>query len=147
MASQDLTMTPEVRREFLDSERVLRLASVDEDGWPAVVPLWFVHHPDERGEIWIWNLNRAKRTARLEGGTRCALTIDAGHEYAELRGLSARALPVRIEDDAVPIPVRIRFSQKYLHSDEPLEPAHHHTWFVLQLSLERSWDFRRRATG
>jgi hypothetical protein len=93
MPAPDLTMDVAVRRAFLTEQRVLRLATVDDEGWPVVVPLWFVHHDDDRGELWIWNLNRARRTRRLEAGGRCAVTIDAGHGYDELHGLSVRALP------------------------------------------------------
>lgn len=143
MAAPDLTMDAAVRRAFLAEERVLRLATVDDDGWPVVVPLWFVHHPDPRGELWIWNLNRARRTARLEAGGRCGVTVDAGHDYAELRGLTARATPQRVDDDTVPLAVRAIYARKYFVSDEPLAAADHHTWFALALSAERSWDFRR----
>ncbi len=143
MPAPDLTMPSDVRAEFLAVERVVRLATMDDDGWPVVVPLWFVHHPDDRGELWIWNLNRARRTARLEAGGRCAITVDAGHDYAELRGLSARVIPSRVDDADVPVAVRAIYARKYFGSDEPLAAADHHTWFALQLSRERSWDFRR----
>ena len=143
MAAPHLTMAPGVRAAFLAEERVVRLATVDDEGWPVVVPLWFVHHPDPRGELWVWNLNRARRTARLEAGGRCGVTIDAGREYHELRGVTARATPVRVEDDDVPIEVRIAYARKYSGSDEPQPAAHHHTWFAFTLTAERSWDFRR----
>ena len=139
----DLTMPADVRREFLSEARVLRLATVDDDGWPAVVPLWFVAQPDARGELWVWNLNRARRTGRLEAGGRCGVTIDAGRDYHELHGLSARATPTRVADDDVPVAVRAAYAHKYFGSDEPLPHADHHTWFALALSAERSWDFRR----
>ena len=138
----DLTMQPGTRTRFLDDARVLRLATVDDDGWPVVVPLWFVHHPDARGELWSWNLNRARRTARLEARARCGLTVDAGESYTELHGLSARALPTMVPDDQVPLAVRIAYARKYLGSEEPLQPAAHHTWVAFALSSERSWDFR-----
>jgi len=142
MAVPDLTMSDEVRSDHLRTAHVLRLATVDEEGWPAVVPLWFVHHPDPRGDLWIWNLNRARRTERLESGGRSAITVDAGHDYSELRGLSARVAPTRIADADVPSAVRVAYARKYFGSDEPLAPADHHTWFALRLSRERSWDFR-----
>jgi hypothetical protein len=147
MAAPDLTMAPDVRAAFLAEERVLRLATIDSDGWPVAVPLWFVHHPESapggRGELWIWNLDRARRTSRLEAGARCGVTIDAGDDYADLRGLTARAVPMRVEDDTVPLEVRVAYARKYFGSDEPLAPADHHTWFALSLAAERTWDFRR----
>ncbi len=143
MPAPDLTMTVGVRNAFLAEERVLRLASVDDGGWPVVVPLWFVHIPGPQGELWFWNLNRARRTSRLEAGAQCGIVIDGGVEYAELRGLAARATPQRIDDDDVPNAVRIEYARKYYGSNEPHPHAHHHTWFALALSAERSWDFRR----
>ena len=145
MPRPDLTMDPAVRAAFLTEERVLRLAVVDAEGWPDVVPLWFVHHPDPRGELWVWNLTRARRTEDLTGGARCGVTIDGGEAYAELRGLTARATPTRIADDEVPVEVRLAFSRKYFAHDEPLPAAHHHVWVALALTDERSWDFRRLA--
>lgn len=144
MPRPDLTMTPDVRAAFLAEERVVRLATVDDDGWPVVVPLWFVYHPDPRGEVWVWNLNRAQRTDRLEAQGRCGITIDAGRDYVELRGVTARAIPSRVDDEAVPLEVRITFAKKYHGGDgrEPYPFAHHHTWFAFALSSERSWDFR-----
>lgn len=138
----DLTMVPDTRAAFLADARVLRLATVDDDGWPIVVPLWFVHHPDARGDLWCWNLNRARRTARLTTGARCGLTVDAGEDYSELHGLSARALPTMVPDDEVPLDVRIAYAHKYFGSQEPLPTASHHTWVAFLISSERSWDFR-----
>lgn len=106
LPAPDLTMRDDMRSTHLRTERVLRLATMDGEGWPAVVPLRFVHHPDPRGDLWVWNLNRSRRTERLEAVERCAVTIDAGHDYDHLRGLSARATPVHVDDASVPLAVR-----------------------------------------
>jgi hypothetical protein len=135
-----LAMTDEELTAFLEEERTLRLATIDEDGWPAVVPLWFVWW---QGEVWIWNLTRSKRTRRLHEGTRCAFTVDAGVEYVELRGVSGRVDHTHVPDDEVPVEVRLAFARKYLGSDEPLEPADHHQWFRLTPRSLNSWDFRK----
>jgi nitroimidazol reductase NimA-like FMN-containing flavoprotein (pyridoxamine 5'-phosphate oxidase superfamily) len=126
---------------FLADERVLRLATLDEDGWPAVVPVWFVWH---EGAFWVWNLTRAKRTARLEQGTRCAFVVDGGSEYVELRGVSGRLGYGFVPDDEVPLEVRRGFSNKYFGSDHPLEPAAHHAWIRFVPGGMASWDFRKQ---
>ena len=136
-----LAMTDAERDAFLDEERVLRLATVDADGWPAVVPVWFVWHQQA---FWIWNLERAKRTARLRDGTRCAFVVDSGRAYGELRGVSGRAEYAFVADDAVPAAVRIAFSQRYFGVDDPLPPADHHAWLRLDPLGPASWDFRKR---
>jgi hypothetical protein len=143
--ARDLTLTPEARATFLAGERILRLATVDDEGWPTIVPLWFVHHPHPSGELWIWNLDRARRTGRLLEGGRCGVSLDGGRDYAELHGIAARAVPTRIAADDVPLEVRSAYAHKYFASDEPLAHADHHTWFALALVAERSWDFRQIA--
>lgn len=140
----DLTMTRSELDTFLHEERVLRLATLDGDGWPAVAPVWFVWH---EGAFWVWNLERAKRTPRLRAGTRCAFTVDGGHEYIELRGASGRLDHRFVPDDDVPIEVRRAFSQRYLHTDEPLPPADHHAWIRFQPITLATWDFRKLAAG
>ncbi|MFA9431468.1 pyridoxamine 5'-phosphate oxidase family protein [Egicoccus sp. AB-alg2] len=125
---------------FLAEQRVLRLATVDDDGWPAVVPVWFVWHA---GAFWVWNLERAKRTARLRAGTRCAFVVDGGHDYGELRGVSGRLAYAFVADDEVPVDVRRGFAQRYFGVDEPLPPADHHAWLRLDPVGVASWDFRK----
>lgn len=136
-----IKMTDDELAAFLDEERVLRLATVDDEDWPAVVPVWFVWHD---GAFWIWNLNRAKRSDRLAQGGRCAFVVDGGREYVELRGAAGRLLPHLVPDDEVPVEVRRAFSQRYFNTDHPLEPADHHTWFRLEVVTVNTWDFRKQ---
>jgi nitroimidazol reductase NimA-like FMN-containing flavoprotein (pyridoxamine 5'-phosphate oxidase superfamily) len=134
-----LTMTAEELDDFLGEERVLRLATLDDDGWPAVVPVWFVWH--DRA-FWVWNLTRAKRTERLHAGTRASFVVDGGVEYVELRGASGRLAYAFVAEEQVPHEVRVGFSRKYLHTDHPVEPADHHQWLRLEPTTLASWDFR-----
>ena len=136
-----LTMSDAEVDAFLTTERVMRLATLDDDGWPAVVPVWFVWH---EGAFWVWNLTRAKRTARLEAGTRASFVVDGGDDYVELRGVSGRLDYAFVADDEVPLTVRSAFSHKYFGSDHPLEPADHHRWLRFQPLAPASWDFRKQ---
>jgi hypothetical protein len=139
-----LAMTTTELDTFLEEERVLRLATIDEDGWPAVVPVWFVWH---EGAFWVWNLTRAKRTTRLREGTRCAFVVDGGHDYVELRGASGRLEQTFVAEDAVPQPVRIRFSQRYFGTDHPVQAADHHQWIRFTPLSLATWDFRKDQRG
>ena len=126
---------------FLDEERVLRLATVDAAGWPAVVPVWFVWFD---GAFWVWNLDRASRTARLASGeTRVGICVDGGSQYAELRGVTARTDHTFVEDPDVPVEVRSRMGAKYFDLDGPVDPVDDHTWLRLDPHDMQSWDFRK----
>jgi hypothetical protein len=135
-----LAMTTTELDTFLEEERVLRLATIDAEGWPAVVPVWFVWH---EGAFWVWNLTRAKRTARLRAGARCSFVVDGGEAYAELRGASGRLEQAFVEDAEVPLEVRVRFSQRYFGIDHPVEPAAHHQWIRFTPRTLATWDFRK----
>lgn len=138
-----LEMTAEELDGFLTSERVIRIATVGDDGWPAVTPLWFVWHD---GDFWVWTLTRAKRTRRFEQGTKVAYAVDAGIEYAQLQGVSGRCDHRFVADEEVPLEVRVGFSAKYFHTDHPLEPQPHHRWIRLTPLTVNSWDFRKLPT-
>ena len=141
MGREKLEMTRDELDEFLSGERVLRMATIDGDGWPAVVPVWFVWHG---GAFWVWNLDRAARTERLEDGdTRMSVVVDGGVEYQELRGVHARVEYRFVEDDDAPLEVRAIFNRKYFGGDDPVGHLDDHTWMKLTPTVVRSWDFRK----
>lgn len=143
--SRRLKMTDDELDAFLGEERVLRLATIDEGGWPAVVPVWFVWHD---GAFWVWNLDRASRTPRLASGqTRVGVCVDGGVEYAELRGVTARTAHAFLTDDEVPIEVRTLLGRKYFHLDGPVDHVDDHTWMRLDPVELQSWDFRKIYGG
>lgn len=141
MGRERLAMTVEELDAFLAEERVLRMATIDEDGWPAVVPVWFVWHG---GAIWVWNLDRAARTRRLDAGdTRMSVVVDGGEAYQELRGVHARVDYRFVADDDAPLEVRTNFNRKYFGGDDPVGHLDDHTWMELTPRTVRSWDFRK----
>ena len=141
MGREKLAMSEDELDVFLGEERVLRMATIDEDGWPAVVPVWFVWHD---GAFWVWNLDRAARTDRLEADdTRVSVVVDGGVEYQELRGMHARVTFRFVADDDTPVEVRRLFGSKYFGINDPVEHVDDHTWLELTPTVIRSWDFRK----
>lgn len=135
-------MAPDELEAFLATERTLRLAVVDDEGWPHVVPLWFVWAD---GRFYVNNLERSKRTRLLRAGAKAALTVDAGDEYGELRGVSC-AVEQRFLDTEATEPYRRAHARKYLGVDEPLPLMRSHNWLELTPVGElTSWDFRKLA--
>lgn len=139
--SSRLRMSDAELDAFLAEERVLRMATVDEAGWPAVVPVWFVWH--DRA-FWVWNLDRASRTPRLRSGdTRVGVCVDGGEAYAELRGVTARVEHAFVPDDDVPVAVRTELGRKYFELDGPVDNVDDHTWMRLDPVEVQTWDFRK----
>ncbi|WP_028058104.1 pyridoxamine 5'-phosphate oxidase family protein [Candidatus Solirubrobacter pratensis] len=69
---------------FLERQRTLIVATIGRDGWPHVMPLWYVVR---EGECWAWTYAKSQKVRNLERDARCTLQLEAGSTYGELRGL------------------------------------------------------------
>jgi PPOX class probable F420-dependent enzyme len=74
--------------DFLAEQRTVTCASLGRDGWPHLMPLWYVVR--ER-ELWSWTYARSQKVRNLERDPRCTLQVEAGLEYSELRGVMIKA--------------------------------------------------------
>jgi general stress protein 26 len=133
-------MTPEELEEFLRTERTVRVGTVSPDGEPHVSPLWFVWHD---GSMYFNSLKRSRRAHDVERGSRVSACVDAGHEYAELRG----AILYGVIEDAGDVPdIRQMFGDKYWGGIE-IPEVKSHRWLVLRPDKIVSWDFKKIPTG
>ena len=82
-----IKMTPEEVQAFLAAEKTMTCATNGRDGFPHLMPLWFVVR-DAR--IWAWTYGKAQKTKNLERDPRATLQIEAGLAYEELRGVMLR---------------------------------------------------------
>ena len=79
-----IAMSEAERLAFLEEERVLTCATLGRDGWPHLMPLWYVVRD---GELWAWTYAKSQKIRNLERDARCTLQIEAGDSYLELRGV------------------------------------------------------------
>jgi PPOX class probable F420-dependent enzyme len=76
------------QRELLEHERIVVVASLGRNGWPHVMPLWYVLRD---WELWIYTYAKSQKVRNLERDPRATLLVETGHEYAELRGVQIEA--------------------------------------------------------
>jgi PPOX class probable F420-dependent enzyme len=69
---------------FLDEERTVVCATIGRDGFPHLMPLWYVVRD---GELWSWTFAKSQKVRNLERDPRATLQVEAGTDYAELRGV------------------------------------------------------------
>jgi len=89
-----IAMTDAEVRAFLDEERTVICATNGREGWPHLMPLWFVVRdsgPDGAPEIWAWTFAKSQKTRNLERDPRATLQVEAGEEYHLLRGVMFEA--------------------------------------------------------
>ena len=76
--------------DFLQEQRTVIVATNGKDGWPHLMPLWFVVRttgPDGAQELWGWTFAKSQKVRNLERDPRATLQIETGTEYQELRGV------------------------------------------------------------
>jgi PPOX class probable F420-dependent enzyme len=69
---------------FLDAERVLVCATNGRDGFPHLMPLWYVVRD---GELWAWTFAKSQKVRNLERDPRATVQVEAGETYDQLRGV------------------------------------------------------------
>ena len=89
MSRRDLIkMSEDEVAAFLDEQRIVTLATLGRNGWPHLMPLWYVLRD---GGIWAWTYAKSQKVRNLERDARCTLQVEAGVAYEELRGVMLRA--------------------------------------------------------
>jgi PPOX class probable F420-dependent enzyme len=79
-----IKMSDEEVGAFLDEQRTVICATAGRDGWPHLMPLWYVVRD---GELWAWTYNASQKVRNLERDPRATVQVEAGTEYQELRGV------------------------------------------------------------
>ncbi len=69
---------------FLDEERTVICATIGQDGFAHLMPLWYVMRADD---VWSWTFAKSQKVRNLERDPRATLQVESGEEYSELRGL------------------------------------------------------------
>jgi PPOX class probable F420-dependent enzyme len=90
-----IRMTDEELRAFLEEQMVMQCATVGPHGRPHIVPLWFV--PDGT-ELRGWTYAKSQKARNLERDPRATLGIEEGVQYQELRGVMLEC-DVEVERD------------------------------------------------
>lgn len=85
-----IKFTDEEVEAFLHEQKTVVVATNGREGWPHLMPLWYVLRPtgpDEASELWAWTFAKAQKTRNLERDARATLQVEAGEQYQELRGV------------------------------------------------------------
>jgi PPOX class probable F420-dependent enzyme len=82
-----IKMTDDEAQDFLDEQRTVICATNGRDGWPHLMPLWYVVRD---GRLWSWTYAKSQKTRNLERDSRASLQVEAGEQYDQLRGILLR---------------------------------------------------------
>jgi hypothetical protein len=126
---------------FLAEGRIARLACIDEEGWPYVVPCW--QEWDGEG-FWVIPRKKSAWAGYLRQEPRCAITVD---EDGTLRKVIAQCTAKLVEEPNVGgrwVPIAERMSLRYLGENGPkyLEPTLDKPRWLFYLEPHRRWTWQ-----
>ncbi|HYM57870.1 MAG TPA: pyridoxamine 5'-phosphate oxidase family protein [Solirubrobacteraceae bacterium] len=72
---------------YLEAERTVICATNGHDGFPHLMPLWYLLRD---GRLWAWTYAKSQKARNLERDPRATLQVESGSTYEELRGVMLR---------------------------------------------------------
>ena len=139
-----IAMSSEEAAAFLAAERVVTCATLGHDGWPHLMPLWYVVRD---GELWSWTYAKSQKVRNLERDRRCTLQVEAGDRYDELRGVMIKSEAVIHREQVLELGVEI--FERY--TGGPVDPEALRGQAAKRVGLRfvprrvASWDHRKLA--
>jgi PPOX class probable F420-dependent enzyme len=136
---------------FLDEQRVLVCATNGHDGFPHLMPLWYVVR---EGRLWAWTYAKSQKVSNLERDPRAAVQVEEGVEYQELRGVLLRTEVALHRDADVVRSLGMEIFDRYTggHAADVREmvegqaPKRVGLEFV-EVGHRATWDHRKLAAG
>jgi len=90
-----IRMTDDEVREFLEAGKSLQLATLGPDGFPHLVAMWYGLVD---GKIVLESFGKSQKVLNMRRDPCVAAMVEAGTSYNELRGVSIRARAEVVDD-------------------------------------------------
>lgn len=90
-----VSMTDAELQDFIESQKTVQVATINKDGTPHLVPLWFAVID---GEIVLETFTKSQKVVNLERDPRMTVLLEAGEVYEELRGATIYAEAELVRD-------------------------------------------------
>jgi PPOX class probable F420-dependent enzyme len=85
-AQSRIELTAEEQRELIEDARILQIASIDPDGLPHLVPMWFVF--DDEGVLTFTACGSSQKVKNLERNPRFTALTETGDAYDQVLDFS-----------------------------------------------------------
>src|SRR3990172_9221990 len=115
---RQIALTPDEQRRYLEESHTVILTSLDRHGYPHSVAMWYVVDPD--GTVAMTTFAKSQKAMNLRRDPRCALLVESGRLYPELKGLLVRGRATLETDVDGILDVLERINAKY----NRLQPGH-----------------------
>ncbi|MFF4595042.1 pyridoxamine 5'-phosphate oxidase family protein [Amycolatopsis sp. NPDC001319] len=105
-----IRMTPEEIRAYLDEQKVINVATVGPNSRPHLAPLWYFPHEDG---VATWTYGSSQKAKNLRRLPEATVLIESGDSYEKLRGVSIESDVQIVEDTDKVTGMGITLMQRY----------------------------------
>jgi PPOX class probable F420-dependent enzyme len=148
MARLDISMSAGEVQTFLAVPDTAVLSTLGRGGFPHCAGMWFALVGDE---LQMWTYAKSQKAVNLRRDRRCALLVERGDSYTELRGVLVRGEVELVEDHDAIVAIGTALAQRYsvpATGEAALRPAQveierqaaKRVGLVLPLGRVVSWD-------
>jgi PPOX class probable F420-dependent enzyme len=141
-----VAMTPAAVTEFLASSRKVQLATINADGTPHLVTMFYVLID---GQMAFWTYRASQKARNLARDPRVTCLVESGDDYFELRGVQVNGIArsVRDYDGVLGIGRRIAAGLQGVPDgaldDYVAQQARKRTGYIIEPARIASWDHRK----
>jgi PPOX class probable F420-dependent enzyme len=133
---------------FLDANHKLQLATINRDGTPHLVTMYYVMMD---GQITFWTYRSSQKARNLARDPRVACLVETGEGYFDLRGVQVQGVVQITEDPAEVVEIGRRVAAVTLNLHEGLADDYvEHTapkrlGYIVEPTHIASWDHSKLA--
>ena len=144
---KEIALTPAEQRQFLEESHTIILSTLDRQGYPHSVAMWYVVDPD--GTVLMTTFAKSQKALNLRRDPRCSLLVESGRKYKDLKGLLVRGRATLEADTERVLDLLERVHEKYNRGPAAgLRDAMRHQAskrVLIRVRPERvsSWDHRK----
>ncbi len=108
-------MSDDEVRAFLVEQRIVVCATNGRDGFPHLMPLWYVLRDEQ---VWAWTFAKSQKVRNLERDPRATLQVEAGERYDQLRGVMLKTDVAVHRDPDVVAALGLELFTRYTAGDD-----------------------------
>jgi len=107
----EIALTPEERQAYLRDSHTIILSTLDRQGYPHSVAMWYVVDPD--GTVLMTTFAKSQKALNLRRDPRCSLLVESGRKYEDLKGILVRGRATLEADTERVLDLLERVHEKY----------------------------------
>ena len=90
-----ILMTTDELHAFLDEGRDLQVASINANGTPHLVTMWYLRDGDD---LLFWTYAKSQKVVNVRRDPRATVLVATGEKYEELKGVSINGATTVVDD-------------------------------------------------